>query len=108
MQGDVAADPAGAAGGLRQRWAFDDGAGREGEVRYQQKVFHAPGREVVVQEIKVRGVVAANRGHHGFVCAVVDGIAEAGFLAFELIFEFADWTTEIDDLGVVSLPGKLW
>jgi len=61
-----------------------------------------------VQEIKVRGVVAANGGHHGFVCAVVDGIAEASFLAFELIFEFADWTTEIDDFGVVSLPGELW
>lgn len=45
----------------------------------QQQVFHAPGHEIIVHEIEVRCVVAPNRGHHGFVCAVVDGIAEAGF-----------------------------
>lgn len=61
-----------------------------------------------MHEIEIGCVVAANRGHHGFVCAIADGAADAGFLAFELIFEFADRTTEIDHLGVVRLPREFW
>jgi hypothetical protein len=56
-----------------------------------------------MHEIKVRCVVAANGGHHGFVCAIVDGTAEAGFLAFELIFEIAGRAAEIDDISKTSI-----
>ena len=35
-------NPAGTAGGGRKRLAFDDGGGREGEMRHEQQIFDAP------------------------------------------------------------------
>jgi hypothetical protein len=77
VEGDVAADPAGAAGLCRQWRAFDDGTGREGEVRDEQQVFHAPGRQIIMHEIKVRCVVAANGGQPQRIPAYIrDEVAE--------------------------------
>ena len=59
-------------------------------------------------KLEVGRLIVLNRLHHGSICAVCDGIAEAGFLAFELKPEFAIGTGKVTGLRVVRQPGKFW
>ena len=61
-----------------------------------------------MQEIEIGRFVVADGGHHRFVGAVGDRIAEAGFLAFELIPEAAGGTGEIAGFGVGDEAIEFW
>lgn len=89
---DVAADPTGAACSDCQRLAFDDGGSRKGETGYEQQVLHAPGQQLVLHEIEIGCGIIADRFQHRTVSTVVDVIANARLLTFELIPETATRT----------------
>lgn len=74
----------------------------------EQQITNGPGSQIVMHEIKVGCFVVADRGHHGLVCTVGDGIAEAGFLTFKLIPESASGTGEIAGFAVGDKTIQFW
>ena len=69
-------------------------------MRDEEQITYGPSGQIVLHEIEIGCFVVADGGHHGFVGTIGDAIAEAGFLAFELIPEAAGGTGKIAGFGV--------
>jgi len=106
MQRNVAANPPGAARGGGQRRTLDDGRRRKGEAGNQQQIFDGPGGEVVMEKIKIWGLVIVDGVHHGRVRAVGYRVSDARFLPLQLKPEFAVGAGKITRPRVVAQPAQ--
>ena len=73
-------------------------------MRNEQQIYYVPRHKIIVQEKEAWRAVFLDGFHHCAVSAIADGIADARFLAFELIPKSAGETFVIAGFGAGLEP----